>query len=95
MIGQILGAGGQHLGVGGRQLPVDQGLGGAGQRATVQGLGGAHQAAGRAGAHAEAGPQPAGGGAGLDAGEFGEPVAFEAVHQPPQGLDPLGPGAVG
>jgi len=43
----------------------------------------------------EPGPQPgggrgrllilvgAGGAAGIDAGEFLEPVAFEAVHQPP------------
>ena len=58
---------------------------------------------GRAGTQAQPVPQPgggrpdllplvgAGGAAGIDAGEFLEPVAFQAVHQPPQFQDPLGP----
>jgi hypothetical protein len=107
MGGQILGAVGQHLGVGGRQLPGGQGLGGSGQGATKQGPGGAHEAGGGAGPHAQPAPEPGGGGAGLHAvfgaggaagvqvGEFGEPLAFQALHQPPQGQDPFGPAGVG
>ena len=33
----------------------------------------------------------AGGPAGVDPGQFLEPLAFQAVHQPPQDRDPLGP----
>jgi hypothetical protein len=37
----------------------------------------------------------AGGPAGIDGGEFAEPVAVQAVQQPPQLEDPRGPGPVG
>jgi hypothetical protein len=37
----------------------------------------------------------AGGPAGVDAGQFVQPVAFQAVQQPPQPQDPFGPDAVG
>jgi hypothetical protein len=107
MGGQIVGAGSQHLGVGHRQLPGGQGLSSGGQGAAEQGSGGADEAAGGTGTHPQPGPQPGGGGADLDAvlvpggpagihgGEFGQPVAFQAVHQPPQPKHPLGPGAIG
>ena len=36
-----------------------------------------------------------GGAAGVHGGEFSEPLAFQAVHQPPQDQDPLGPNRVG
>jgi hypothetical protein len=31
---------------------------------------------------------------GIDGGEFGQPLAVQAVHQPPQGQEPVGPGAI-
>jgi hypothetical protein len=37
----------------------------------------------------------AGSDTGVDGGEFVEPVAFQAVQQPPQPKDPLGPNGVG
>src|SRR4029450_8337885 len=37
----------------------------------------------------------AGGPAGIHRGQLSEPVAFQAVHQPPQAQQPLGAGAVG
>ena len=61
---------------------------------------------GRAGTHAQPGPQPPSGGAGLDAlfgpggppgvhrGQVGQPVAFQAVGQLSQHPDPLGQGGV-
>ena len=60
---------------------------------------------GRPGAHAKAVAEPAGGGGGrgllvgagrpegVDAGQFFEPLAFQAIHQPPQPLGPLDPDA--
>ena len=44
VVGELLGAVGQHLGMGRRELPVGQGLGGRGQGATEQGPGGPHRA---------------------------------------------------
>jgi hypothetical protein len=67
MVGEVVGAGGEHLGVGHRELPVGRGLGGAGQRSPVPGPGGAHEAGGGAGAHAQPGPQPGSRGGGRDA----------------------------
>ena len=106
VIREVVGADREHAGMGHRELPGGQGLSGRGQGATEQGPGGAHGVAGRSRAHPQAAPQPAGGGAGLDAvlgpggtagidpGEFVEPVAFQAVQQPPQLQDPLGPDRV-
>jgi hypothetical protein len=37
----------------------------------------------------------AGGAAGVQVGEFGEPLAFQAVHKPPQPQHPFGPDRVG
>jgi hypothetical protein len=100
--GQLVGAVGQHAAVGGRQLAVGQGLAGLSEGATEQGPGGADAAVGGAGAHPEAGPQPTGRGgrleavfgagsaAGIDGREGLEPVAFQAVQQPPQRQHPLG-----
>jgi hypothetical protein len=63
----------------------------------VQGAGGAHEAGGGAGPHAQPAAEPGGGGAGLDAvlgaggaaavhrGQGSQPLAFEAVKLPPQG----------
>ena len=53
LVGQAVGAGGHHLGVGDRELPVAHGLGGFGQRAAEQGPGGPDRAGwppGRSGA---------------------------------------------
>ena len=93
---------GDHRGMGDRQLTVRQCGRGPGQRAAEQGPGGPDRALGGAGAQAEPVPKPGGGGpgllvlvgpggaAGVHGGQFLEPVAFEAVDQPPQGQDPLG-----
>jgi hypothetical protein len=35
-----------------------------------------------------------GGATGVHEGEFSEPVAFQAVQQPPQPQDPLGPNPI-
>jgi hypothetical protein len=61
MVGQIVGAGGQHLGVGRGDVPGGQGLGGAGQRAPVQRAGGADQAGSGPGTHMEPVAEPGGG----------------------------------
>ena len=78
-----------------------------GEGATVQRPGGPHTTGGGAGAHVEPAAQPPSGGAGLDAllgaggppgvqvGQLSQPVAFQAVHQPPQHHDPFGQGGVG
>ena len=55
VVGQVVGAGGQDLGVGDRQLPVAHGLGGFGQRSPEQGPGGPDGPAGRAGRSGAAG----------------------------------------
>ena len=106
MVGQVLGAGGQHLGVSDRQLTIDEGLGGGWEGAAEQGPGGPDMAAGRPIAQVEPVPQPGrgradllalfgpGGPAGVDPGQFLEPVAFQAVDQLPQHQDPLGPDPV-
>jgi len=104
--GEVLGAGGQHGGVGSREVPVGHGLGRRSQGAAEQGPGGPHGTAGRGRAHAEPAAEPAGGGGGLDAlvgaggaagvdpSEFGQPVAFQTVQQPPQDQHPLGPNRI-
>jgi hypothetical protein len=51
VVGQVLGAGGQHAGMGRRELALDQRLGGGGQRAAEQGPGGADTVVGGAGSH--------------------------------------------
>ena len=73
----------------------------------MQRSGGAHEAGGGPGTHAEPGPQPGSGGAGLNTllspggspgvhgGQGSQPLAFEAVQQPPQRHDPFGQGVVG
>jgi hypothetical protein len=105
--GQVVGADREHAGMRHRQLPGGQRGGRLGQGATEQGPGGAHGVAGRSRAHPQASPEPAGGGAGLDAGfgpggtagvdpgELVEPVAFQPVQQPHQDQHPLGPDGVG
>ena len=106
LVGELVSAGGQDAGMGGGELAVGQGLAGGRQGTAEEGSGGADGAAGRPGAHAQPGPQPAGGRAGLyalfgagnatgvDDRKFAEPVAFQAVQQPPQAKDPFGPGGV-
>jgi hypothetical protein len=106
MIGQVVGAGGQHAGMGGGDGSLGQRLGRAGQGPAVQRSGGADEAGGSTGAHAKAVAEPGGGGASLDAvfgaggpagvhgGEFGEPLALQPVHQAPQLQDAFGPGGV-
>jgi hypothetical protein len=106
MIGEVVGAVGEHAGVGRGELPGGHGLAGLGQGAAVQRPGGPHQAGGGGRAHAEAVAEPPSGGAGLHAllspgspagihrGQLAQPLAFQAVHQPPQGHDPLGHGAI-
>jgi hypothetical protein len=101
--GEVVGAVGQHRGVGGRHLAGAQGLAGSGERAAEQGAGGADQAGGGAGAQVEAVAQPArsrseldalvgsGRPTGIDGGQFLEPLALQPVQQPPQRQDPLGP----
>jgi hypothetical protein len=100
---QVTGAMSQRRGVGDRELPGAQRLGGARQGAAEQRPSGPHRAGRRGGAHPEAVAQPAGGRgrldallgpgapAGVEVGELVEPVALQAVGQPPQGQDPLGP----
>ena len=90
-------------GVGGRELPGAQRLGGLGEGAAEQGPGGPHRTAGRPGTQAQPAAQPPGGRALLDApfgpggpagvhvGQLGQPLAFHPVPQPPQHLHPLGP----
>jgi hypothetical protein len=75
--------------------------------AAEQGPGGPDTGGGGPGAHAEPGPQPAGGGAelsilvgaggpaGVHPSQLGQPLAFQPVQQPPQPKDPLGPHRVG
>jgi hypothetical protein len=86
---------------------VDHGLAGLGQGTAEQSSGGADLAGGRGGAHAQPVAEPAGGGGSLDAvfgagrpagihrGEFLEPVAFQAVQQPPQRQHLFGGDGVG
>jgi hypothetical protein len=102
--GEVVGAGGQHLGMGRRDRPGGQGLAGPGQGTSS---GGGDQAGGGAGSHGQPGPEPAavaaarrarvgaGGPAGVQVGEVGVPLAFPALHQPPQDRDRFGPAAVG
>jgi hypothetical protein len=100
--GELVGAVGQNGGVSWGEVAVGQGLGRLGQGTPEQDPGGTHAAVGRTSAHPQPGPEPAGGRAGLDigfgpggaagvqVGEFVQPVAFQAVHQPPQLKDPFG-----
>jgi hypothetical protein len=92
--GQVPGAGGQHGGVGDRELAVGQGGGGVGQGAAEHrpGPGAAGCGASRRSGGAWT---PWSAPAGVDGGRFGQPVAFQAVQQPPQPQDRLGPGGVG
>jgi hypothetical protein len=102
-----VGAGGHPPGVGRGDRPVREGLGGGGPGAAEQRPGGPDRAAGGPGAHAEPVAQPAGGRggldvlvgagrpAGIDRGQFLEPVAFQAVQQPPELEDPFGRDGVG
>jgi hypothetical protein len=81
--------------MGGRDLSGGQRLGGGRQGAAEQRSGGPDTAAGGTGTHVQSVAQPAGGRGGLDVlvgargaaaihgGELAEPVAFQAVHQPP------------
>ena len=106
VIRQVLGVVGQHLGMGRRDGPLDQGLAGGGQGTAEQGPGGPDQAGGRTGTHAQPGSEPGGGGADLDAllgpggppgihrGQPGQAVAVHPVRQPPQPQHPLGQGDV-
>jgi hypothetical protein len=83
------------------------GLGGRGQRTPEQGPSGPDHAGGGPGGEAEPGPQPgggradleavfgAGGPAGIDPGQFLEPLAVQLVGQTPQDPDPVGPDGVG
>jgi hypothetical protein len=105
--GEVLGAVGQHGGVGHGELAVGQCSGRSGQWAAEQGSGGADAAVGGGHAHAEPAAQPAGGGGGGQAllgaggatgvhrGHLLQPPALQAVQQPPQDQDPLGPDGVG
>jgi hypothetical protein len=105
--GEVVGAGSQHRGVGGRQLPGAQGLGGPGEGAAEQGPGGPDGAVGGGGAQPQPTPQPAGGRGGrdgllgpggpaaVDGGQPPEPLALKAVDQPPQPQGLLGEGGVG
>ena len=102
MVGELVGAVGDHLGVGGRDLAADQSLSGPGEGTAEQGPGGLDAAASRLSAHPQPGPQPGrrrgsllalvgpGGAAGVQVGELLEPQAFETVQQPPQCQYPLG-----
>ena len=106
LVGQGLGAVGEDLGVGGRDRSVGEGVGGFGQGAAEQGSGGPDGAGGRPVAQVEAVAEPgggradllvgfgAGGTAGVDPGEFLEPLAVQAVGQLPQRQGPLGPDPV-
>jgi hypothetical protein len=91
----------QDLGVGGRELPVGQGLAGLRQGAAVQGAGGADPAGGGGGAQPQPGAEPPGDGGGPAGpgrrrrrrGRPPQPVSFQPVQQPPQLQDPLGQAA--
>jgi hypothetical protein len=91
----MAGALGQDPGMGRRDHPIAERGGGLGEGPAEQRPGGPDGVVSRADAHAQAVAQPAGGrgrwlvlvGAGgsegVNAGEFLEPLAFEAVQQPP------------
>jgi hypothetical protein len=84
------------------EFPADQGLAGRGERTTEHGPGRPHKASRSASTQAQPGAQPSGGranllplvspgnAAGIDGRELLEPVAFQAVHQSPQGQHLLG-----
>ena len=67
VVGQVLGPGGEHAGVGGGDLTGTQRRPALGQGAAVQGPGGADRGGRRPTGHAQPGSEPAGGGAELDA----------------------------
>jgi hypothetical protein len=106
VFGQGVGAGGEHLGVGNRDFAVGQSLSCGGQRTPEQGPGGPDRAGRGPSAQVEAVPQPGGGRADLlvgfspgdaaavDPGQFLEPQAVQAIDQPPQRQDPLGPDTI-
>ena len=101
-VGEVLGAMGQHPGMGHAEFPADQGLAGRGERTTEHGPGRPHKASRSASTQAQPGAQPSGGranllplvspcnAAGIDGRELLEPVAFQAVHHPPPGQHLLG-----
>jgi hypothetical protein len=88
-------------------VSLGQRLSGRGEGAAVQRSGGAHEASGGAGTHAEAVAEPgggrasleavlgAGGAAAVDRGQGSQPLAFEAVKLPPHLKDLFGQGGVG
>ena len=104
--GQVVGAVGQHLSVGGRQIAVGQRLAGRRQGAAEAGPGGPDRRGRRPGAHPQPPPQPAGGGAFLgalfgpggaaavDGGQGTQPLALLPVDELPQGQAVVGQGAV-
>jgi hypothetical protein len=107
VVGEGLGAVGQHPSMGDREIPTGQGSSRGGQGTPEQGPGGPHRAGGRPGPQAQPGPQPgrgraslrgvlgAGGPAGIHPGEFLEPLAFQAVDQAAQPQHPRSPDRVG
>jgi hypothetical protein len=58
LVGEVVGAVSDHLGVSDRQLPVADGLGGFGQRSPEQGPGGPHRAGRGADTHPQAVAEP-------------------------------------
>ena len=103
MVGQVVGAGGQDLSVGDRQLPVAHRLRGLGQRSPEQGPGRPDRPGRGVPAQVEPVAEPSGGRAhleavlgpgrpqGVDSGQFFEPLAVQPLHQRPEGQDPFGP----
>jgi len=105
--GQLLGAGRQGLGMGGRDGSLTQRRSRLGQGAAEQRPGRPHRRRRRAGRHPQPGPEPAGGGAELNAG-FGpggpagihggqvlEPDPVQAGGQGPELEGLVGHGGVG
>jgi hypothetical protein len=93
--GEVVGAVGQHRGMSNGELAGGQGVGGGRQGAAMRGPGGPDRAGGGPGPQPEPGPQPArrrgrlntllgpSKPSGIHGGQLLEPVAFQAIHQPP------------
>ena len=106
LLGQLLGAMGQHPSMPNRELPTDQRRSRGRQRTTKQGPGRADTAGRGPSTQPQPGPQPGRGRAnllalvspasppGVDSSQLPEPEALQPVHQPPQDQDPFGPGSV-
>jgi hypothetical protein len=100
--GEILRTAGQRGGVLVAELPLGEGLGGAGEGAAVQGSGDADALVGVGVAHAGAIAEPAGGGLGggvlvgaggaaaVHPGQLPQPVAFQPLEQRPKHQHPPG-----